>query len=64
MDRAGAHIAAWTAHIVAAEDGEAFRKMAEENLLAPREGSIARYRIRPGELAAWQEAWSPRPRRL
>ena len=66
MDRQGAaaHIAAWTARNIAAEDGEAFREMAEEELLALHEGSIARYQIRPGEFGAWQDAWSPRPRRM
>jgi len=61
---AAAHIAAWTARNIAAEDGEAFREMAEEELLALHDGSIARYQIRPGEFGAWQAAWSPRPRLL
>jgi hypothetical protein len=66
MDRQGvaAHIAAWTARNIAAEDGEAFREMAEEELLALHDGSIARYQIRPGEFGAWQDAWNPRPRLL
>ena len=50
---AAAHIAAWTARNIAAEDGEAFREMAEEELLALHDGSIARYQIRPGEFGAW-----------
>jgi hypothetical protein len=62
MDRraAAAHTAAWAGQNIAAEDRDAFRAMAEDELLAMHEGNIARYQIRPGEFAAWQEAWTGR----
>lgn len=59
MDRKGAaaHILSWTnAHIDAA-DRERFREIAESELLSLHEGNFARYRIRPAEFGAWQEAW-------
>jgi hypothetical protein len=54
------HIASWaTAHL---EEGDraAFREVAESELLGLHEGNFARYSIRPGEFAAWQEIWGPR----
>jgi hypothetical protein len=58
--KAAAHIATWaTAHL---EEGDraAFREIAETELLGLHEGNFARYPIRPGEFAAWQEIWGPR----
>ncbi len=55
---AAAHIADWTDGNIVAEDREAFREMAETELLSLHEGNFARYRIKPSEFQAWQEAWS------
>ena len=49
---------------VRARSGGVTAEAVEEELLALHEGSIARYQIRRGEFGAWQDAWSPRPRRL
>ncbi len=54
-----AHIAKWANDHIVADDREAFREMAETELLSLHEGNFARYRIRPSEYRAWQEVWSP-----
>lgn len=41
-----------------ADNAARFAEVAETELMSLHEGNIARYRIRPSELAAWQEAWS------
>jgi hypothetical protein len=49
---AAVHVASWAGHTIATEDRDAFREMAEDELLTMHEGNIARYQIRPGEFAA------------
>jgi hypothetical protein len=60
MDRrtASAHLAAWSQKNIDSAERERFREIAETELLGLHEGNFARYRIRPSEFAAWQEAWS------
>ncbi len=53
-----AHIAKWADGHIAGGDREAFREMAETELMSLHEGNFARYRIRPSEYQAWQEVWS------
>lgn len=62
LDRraAAAHVEAWTAAHIDAGDRTAFRDAAETELLSLHEGNFARYAVRPGEFAAWQEVWVPR----
>ena len=62
MDRTAAvgHIAAWTAANIEEADRDAFREIAESELLDLHEGNFARYAIRPGEFAAWREVWGGR----
>lgn len=62
LDRraAAAHVEAWTAAHIGAGDRTAFRDAAETELLSLHEGNFARYAVRPGEFAAWQEVWGPR----
>lgn len=43
-----------------AADRDHFVQIAESELLGLHEGNFARYRIRPAEFAAWQEAWAER----
>ncbi|MDP3193537.1 Fic family protein [Rhodoferax sp.] len=40
-----------------AQDRERFVEVVETQLLSLHLGSIARYRLRPGEFNAWQEVW-------
>jgi DNA-binding transcriptional ArsR family regulator len=58
--KAAAHIASWTTAHLEEGDRSAFREIAETELLGLHEGNFARYPIRPGEFAAWQESWGPR----
>ncbi len=58
MKRAAAHVSAWTQENIDPEDRERFREVAERELLSLHEGNFARYRIRPSEFTAWQEAWN------
>ena len=58
---AAVHIAHWTDGKIVADDREAFREMAETELLTLHEGNFARYRIRPSEFQAWREVWSEKP---
>ena len=62
MDKgqASTHVSAWAQVHVAQEDRERFREVAERELLGLQERNFARYRIRPSEFAAWQEAWGGR----
>ena len=55
---ATAHVSASTEKHVAPQDRERFREIAERELLSLHNGNFARYRIRPSEFAAWQEAWN------
>ena len=59
MDKgqAAAHVTAWTQGHIAEHERERFRKVVERELLSLHEHNFARYRIRPSEFAAWQEAW-------
>ena len=60
MDKkqAAAYVGAWTREHVEQEEYERFREIAERELLSLHEGNFARYRVRPSEFAAWQEAWA------
>lgn len=62
MDRktAAAHIASWATAHLEEDDRARFREVAETELLGLHEGNFARYAIRPGEFAAWQETWGLR----
>ncbi len=62
MGRAEAivYIATWADDHIVAEDREAFREMAETEILSLHEGNFARYRIRLSEYRAWREVWSTR----
>lgn len=62
MDRktAAAYIASWATAHLEGNDRARFREVSEIELLGLHEGNFARYPIRPGEFAAWQEIWSPR----
>jgi DNA-binding transcriptional ArsR family regulator len=62
MDRrtAAAHITSWATAHLEENDQAQFREVAETELLGLHEGNFARYPIRPGEFAAWQEIWGPR----
>jgi len=57
MDRktAAGHIAAWTAANIEERDRDAFREVAETELLGLHEGNFARHAIRPTEFAAWRD---------
>ncbi len=56
--QATAHVGAWTREHVDRPERERFRAIAERELLSLHAGNFARYRIRPSEFAAWQEAWT------
>ena len=55
--QASAHLGAWTQEHIDPEERERFRETAESELVSLHEGNFARYRIRPSEFAAWQQAW-------
>ena len=57
MKEAAAAIEAWVTSNIAQPERERFREMVERELLSLHEGNFARYRIKPSEFAAWQEAW-------
>lgn len=52
-----AFIAGWAAEHIDAPDREAFRVMAEEELLNLHEGNFARYGVRPAEFVVWAGQW-------
>ena len=56
--RASAWVAAWTREHIDQPQRERFRGVAERELLSLHEGNFARYRVRPSEFEAWQEAWT------
>jgi Fic family protein len=62
MDRktAAAHITSWASAHLEGDVGAKFREVAETELLGLHEGNFARYALRPGEFAAWQETWGLR----
>jgi hypothetical protein len=59
MDRkaASAHVTSWVEANIPEADRETFREVAENELLGLHEGNFARYAIRPGEFAGWQDIW-------
>ena len=59
MDKkqAAVHVGVWSQEHVAEHEHERFREIAERELLSLHERNFARYRVRPSEFAAWQEAW-------
>ena len=50
-------IGAWVEQHVEERERARFRETVERELLSLHEGNFARYRIKPSEFAAWQEAW-------
>ncbi len=60
MDKrqATVQVSVWTREHIEEPERERFREVAERELLNLHEGNFARYRIRPSEFAAWQEAWT------
>jgi len=52
-----AYVADWVNGNITADEREAFREMAESDLLGLHEGNFARLQIRPSEFAAWQVDW-------
>ena len=60
MDKkqAAAHVSAWTREHIEEQERERFREIAERELLSLHGRNFARYRVRPSEFAAWQEAWT------
>ena len=55
--RAATAIETWVGLHIAGQERERFREMVERELLSLHEGNFARYRIKPTEFEAWQEAW-------
>ena len=55
--RAATAIQAWVGENIGEQERERFRETVERELLSLHEGNFARYRIKPPEFAAWQEAW-------
>ena len=51
-------IAAWAGKNVEADEQDPFREVAENEVLGLHEGNFARYRIRPSQFKAWQDAWN------
>ena len=58
--QAAAHIAFRAEQAIAPDERQAFREVAEAELLRLHEGNFARYQITPGEFAAWREVWDTR----
>lgn len=52
-----AHIHQFARQSVAPSEQHKFIETVETQLLSLHEGSIARYRLRPGEFHAWQQSW-------
>lgn len=50
-------IAQWASEHIEKTEVEAFRAMAETELLNLHEGNFARYGVRPSEYQGWQEIW-------
>ena len=57
VGQATPEIESWCEQYITEEERERFREMVERELLSLHEGNFARYRIKPSEFAAWQEAW-------
>ena len=55
--QAATKVEEWVRKSIAEQERERFRTMVERELLSLHEGNFARYRIKPSEFAAWQEAW-------
>ena len=62
MDKseAATYISEWVAHQVEVAERERFRDVVERELKSLHEGNFARYRVRPAEFAAWQDAFFSR----
>lgn len=56
-NQASAHVRAWARARIVPNERERFQETAERELLGLHAGNFARYRIKPSEFAAWQEAW-------
>ena len=56
---AAARVSSWIAENIDVAENEAFREMADLELLSLHDGNFARYGIRPSEFAAWQREWTP-----
>ena len=57
VGQATPEIESWCERYITEQERERFREMVERELLSLHEGNFARYRIKPSEFAAWQEAW-------
>ena len=57
VGQAASAIEAWVAENIGEQERARFRETVERELLSLHEGNFARYRIKPSEFAAWQEAW-------
>ena len=51
-------IATWAERNVEANERDQFREVAENEVLGLHEGNFARYRIKPSQFRAWQDAWN------
>ena len=58
--QAAAHIASRAEQTIAPDERQAFREVAEAELLHLHAGNFARYQITPGEFTAWREVWDTR----
>ena len=60
MDKGQAinHVSTWTQEHIAQHERQRFREVVDRELLSMHERNFARYRVRPSEFAAWQEAWN------
>lgn len=54
---AGVYIQSYAGEHVPGDDQSRFSELAETELIALHEGSIARYRLRPSEYRTWHAAW-------
>ncbi len=51
------YMRSYAANNIPEEERNRFIEVAETELMALHEGNIARYRLRPSEFSAWQDAW-------
>lgn len=63
MDKmtAAEYIRQWSHEFIPADDRPRVVELVEEGLLKLHDGSIAKFRVRPSEFAAWQEVWTHQP---
>ena len=51
-------IAVWAGKNIEADEQSQFREVAENEVSGLHEGNFARYRIKPSQFKAWQDAWN------